>query len=100
MFVEKKIDYKLEFENVWVLEMDIYVLNLFGKVLCFVMEDGVVVFDFCVICEYVDMLLLVGKLILLLGCECVEVCCWEVLGDGVFDVVVVICFEYMLCEEG
>ena len=60
---EKKIDYKLVLENVWGEETAIHDFNPLGKVPCLVMDDGEAVFDSRVICEYVDMLSPVGKLI-------------------------------------
>lgn len=48
---EKKIDYKLELENVWAADTTIHAANPLGKVPCLVMEDGATVFDSRVICE-------------------------------------------------
>jgi glutathione S-transferase len=55
-----------------------------------VMEDGEAVFDSRVICEYVDTLSPVGKLIPQSGRERLEVRCWEALADGVLDAAVLI----------
>ncbi len=85
VLAEKKIDYKLELENVWAADTTIHAANPLGKVPCLVMEDGAAVFDSRVICEYVDTLSPVGKLIPASGRERVEVRCWEALGDGVLD---------------
>ncbi|WP_070108247.1 glutathione S-transferase family protein [Burkholderia plantarii] len=85
VLAEKKIDYKLELENVWGADTAIHAANPLGKVPCLVMEDGAAVFDSRVICEYVDTLSPVGKLIPGSGRERLEVRCWEALCDGVLD---------------
>jgi glutathione S-transferase len=51
------------------------------------------VFDSRVICEYVDTLSPVGKLIPPSGRERVEVRCWEALADGILDAAVLIRLE-------
>jgi len=90
---EKKIEYKLVLEDVWSSDTAIHDFNPLGKVPCLVMEDGEAVFDSRVICEYVDMLSPVGKLIPPSGRERVEVRCWEALADGILDAVVAIRLE-------
>ena len=93
VFAEKKIDYNLVLENVWVPETTIHTFNPLGKVPCLVMDDGEAVFDSRVICEYVDTLSPVGKLIPASGRERVEVRCWEALADGMLDATVLIRVE-------
>ncbi|AOI69497.1 glutathione S-transferase family protein [Burkholderia ubonensis] len=93
VLAEKKIDYKLELENVWAPDTNIHASNPLGKVPCLVMEDGAAVFDSRVICEYVDTLSPVGKLIPPSGRERVEVRCWEALCDGALDASVAIRIE-------
>jgi glutathione S-transferase len=88
VLAEKKIDYKLVLENVWVPETTIHTFNPLGKVPCLVMEDGEAVFDSRVICEYVDTLSPVGKLIPQSGRERIEVRCLEALADGMLDAAV------------
>jgi glutathione S-transferase len=88
VLAEKKIDYQLVLENVWASDTAIHTFNPLGKVPCLVMEDGEAVFDSRVICEYVDTLSPVGKLIPPSGRERVEVRCWEALADGVLDAAV------------
>lgn len=83
VMAEKKIDYQLVLENVWAPDTRIDEYNPLGKVPCLVMEDGEAVFDSRVICEYVDTMTPVGKLIPPGGRERAEVRCWEALGDGV-----------------
>jgi glutathione S-transferase len=100
VLAEKKIDYRLVLENVWAPETTIHTFNPLGKVPCLVMEDGEAVFDSRVICEYVDTLSPVGKLIPPSGRERVEVRCWEALADGMLDAAVLIRLEDTLRQPG
>ena len=93
VLAEKKIDYQFVLEDVWSPGTSIHTFNPIGKVPCLVMEDGEAVFDSRVICEYVDTLSPVGKLIPQSGRERVEVRCWEALADGVLDAAVLIRLE-------
>lgn len=90
---EKKIDYKLVLEDVWSKDTTIHASNPLGKVPCLVMEDGEAVFDSRVICEYVDTLSPVGKLIPPAGRDRIAVHCWEALADGMLDAAVAIRLE-------
>ncbi|MBN9117511.1 MAG: glutathione S-transferase N-terminal domain-containing protein, partial [Pandoraea sp.] len=99
VLAEKKLDYKLELENVWGDDTRIQQSNPLGKVPCLVMEDGEAVFDSRVICEYLDTLSPVGKLIPPSGRERAEVRCWEALADGVTDAAVQIRVEAMFHDE-
>jgi glutathione S-transferase len=100
VLAEKKIDYQLVLENVWAPDTTIHTFNPIGKVPCLVMEDGEAVFDSRVICEYVDTLSPVGRLIPQSGRERVEVRCWEALADGVLEAAVLIRLESTLRNEG
>jgi len=93
VLAEKKIDYQLVLEDVWSPDTGIHQFNPLGKVPCLVMEDGEAVFDSRVICEYVDTLSPVGKLIPQAGRERIEVRCWEALADGILDAGVLIRVE-------
>lgn len=99
VLAEKKLDYKLELENVWADDTRIQQSNPLGKVPCLVMEDGEAVFDSRVICEYLDTLSPVGKLIPPSGRERAEVRCWEALADGLTDAAVQIRIEAMFHDE-
>lgn len=99
VLAEKKLDYKLELENVWGDDTRIQQSNPLGKVPCLVMEDGEAVFDSRVICEYLDTLSPVGKLIPPSGRERAEVHCWEALADGLTDAAVQIRVEMMFHDE-
>src|ERR1700761_3875988 len=100
VLAEKKIDYKLVLENPWADETTIHTFNPIGKVPCLVMEDGEAVFDSRVICEYVDTLSPVGKLIPQPGRERIEVRCWEALADGMMDAAVLVRIEDVQREAG
>lgn len=99
VLAEKKLDYKLELENVWADDSRILQSNPLAKVPCLVMEDGEAVFDSRVICEYLDTLSPVGKLLPPLGRERAEVRVWEALADGVTDAAVQIRVEMMFHDE-
>jgi glutathione S-transferase len=86
VMAEKKLDYELLLENVWVPETTIQQSNPLGKIPCLVMEDGGAMFDSRVIVEYLDTLTPVGKLIPASSSrERASVKCWEALADGVVD---------------
>ena len=85
---EKKLDYQLVLEDVWNSD-SILKMNPLGKVPCLVMEgqDAITgaIFDSRVICEYLDGLSPVSKLIPERGRERIEVRTWEALSDGLMD---------------
>lgn len=85
VMAEKKLDYRLELENVWSADTRIMASNPLGKVPCLVMEGGEAVFDSRVIVEYVDTLSPVSRLIPASGRERAEVRTWEALADGLLD---------------
>jgi glutathione S-transferase len=93
VMAEKKLDYEFVLEDVWSADTAIGNFNPLRKVPCLVMEDGEAVFDSPVICEYLDTLTPVGKLIPPSGRERAEVRCWEALADGVSDAGILIRLE-------
>jgi glutathione S-transferase len=74
--------------------------NPLGKVPCLILDDGEAVFDSRVICEYVDTLTPVGKLLPQERRERTEVRCWEALADGMLDAAEQIRLETAQREEG
>jgi glutathione S-transferase len=88
---EKKLDYQFMLEDVWGSDA-ILKMNPLGKVPCLVMDgqDAIsgAVFDSRVICEYLDGLSPVGKLIPERGRERTEVRTWEALADGLMDALI------------
>ncbi|AKJ70021.1 glutathione S-transferase [Pandoraea thiooxydans] len=93
VMVEKKIDYQFVLEDPWAPDSHVRDANPLGKIPCLIMEDGEAMFDSRVICEYLDTLTPVGKLIPPSGRERAEVRCWEALADGVLDATVLIRLE-------
>ena len=93
VMAEKKLDYKLELEDVWSAEAQIQKYNPLGKVPCLVMEDGGALFDSRVIVEYLDTLSPVARLLPQSGRERAAVKCWEAIADGVLDACVIIVKE-------
>lgn len=96
VMAEKKLDYQFVLEDVWGND-NILKMNPLGKVPCLVMEgqDSITgaVFDSRVICEYVDTLSPVGKLIPERGRERTEVRTWEALADGLMDAAIAVRLE-------
>lgn len=84
VLAEKKLDVELVVENVWASDA-IRAINPLGQVPCLVMDGSDAVFDSRVICEYVDTLSPVGRLIPASGRERIAVRTWEALADGVLD---------------
>ena len=85
VLAEKKLDYRLELEDVWSEETHIHAANPLGKVPCLVLEGGEAVFDSRVIVDHLDTLSPVGRLIPPSGRERAEVKTWEALADGLLD---------------
>lgn len=94
VMAEKRIEFRLDLEDVWSPETHIAEFNPLGKVPCLVMEDGGAVFDSRVIVEYLDAISPVGKLIPGNGRERAEVRTWEALADGLIDAAILIRLEF------
>jgi glutathione S-transferase len=99
VMAEKKIECELVLEDVWASETKIHDFNPLGKVPCLILDDGEAVFDSRVICEFLDTLTPVGKLLPQERRERTEVRCWEALADGMLDAAVLIRLEGVLREE-
>ncbi len=93
VMADKKLDYRLELENVWSADSQVQKYNPLGKVPCLVMEDGGALFDSRVIVEYLDTLSPVSRLIPQSGRDRAAVKCWEAIADGVLDACVAIMKE-------
>lgn len=87
VMAEKKLDYRLELEDVWKSDA-IVKSNPLGKVPCLVMEGGEALFDSRVIVEYLDTRSPVSRLIPEGSRERTEVRTWEALADGALDAVI------------
>jgi glutathione S-transferase len=99
VMAEKKIECELVLEDVWAADSKIHDYNPLGKVPCLILDDGEAVFDSRVICEFVDTLTPVGKLLPQERRERTEVKCWEALADGVLDAAVLTRLEATQREE-
>jgi glutathione S-transferase len=99
VMAEKKLDYKLELEDVWNSNA-ILVSNPLGKVPCLVMDGGEAVFDSRVIVEYLDTLSPVSRLIPERGRERIEARTWEALADGLLDACVAARLEQTWAPRG
>ena len=91
--VEKGIDCPFELENVWAADTTIQKINPLGKVPSLLLDDGSVLYDSRVICEYLDSLKTIDQLIPAAGRKRIEVRRWEALGDGVLDAIVLVRLE-------
>lgn len=93
VMAEKKLDFSLVLENVWVPETTIQEVNPLGKIPCLVMEDGSTLYDSRVIAEYLDTISPVCKLLPPNGRDRTEVKVWEALADGVLDAAILVFLE-------
>ncbi len=93
VMAEKKLDFSLALENVWVPETTIQQVNPLGKIPCLVMEDGSTLYDSRVIAEYLDTISPVCKLLPPNGRDRTEVKVWEALADGVVDAAILVFLE-------
>ncbi len=84
VMAEKKLDYRLELEDVWKSDA-IAKSNPLGKVPCLVMDAGEALFDSRVIVEFLDTRSPVSRLIPEGSRERTEVRTWEALADGAID---------------
>lgn len=82
---EKRIDYVWEVQNVWAPDNPVPDYNPLGKVPVLVLDDGTALYDSRVICEFLDAVSPIGKLIPADNRERIEVRRWEALADGVLD---------------
>jgi glutathione S-transferase len=93
VLLEKKLDHKLELDDVWSADTRIAEANPLGKVPCLVMEGGEALFDSRVIVEYADTLSPLARLIPDKGRERAEVRTWEALADGLLDAAILVRLE-------
>jgi glutathione S-transferase len=82
---EKKVEYVWEAQNVWAPDNPVPEYNPLGKVPVLVLDDGTTLYDSRVICEFLDSVSPIGKLLPADNRERIEVRRWEALADGVLD---------------
>jgi glutathione S-transferase len=85
VLAEKRIEYAWETQNPWAADSTVSDLNPLGKVPVLVLEDGTALYDSRVICEFLDGVSPIGKLIPAGNRERIEVRRWEALADGIVD---------------
>ena len=85
---EKRVEYVWEVQNVWAPDNPVADYNPLGKVPVLVFDDGTALYDSRVICEFLDSVSPIGKLIPADHRERIEVRRWEALADGVLDAAV------------
>jgi len=93
VMADKKLDYRLELQNVWAADSTVQTYNPLGKVPCLLMDDGGALFDSRVIVEYLDTLSPVSRLIPQPGRDRAAVKCWEAIADGILDACVLVVKE-------
>ena len=81
VLAEKRIEYTWETQNPWAADSTVPDLNPLGKVPVLVLEDGTALYDSRVICEFLDGVSPIGKLIPAGNRERIEVRRWEALAD-------------------
>jgi glutathione S-transferase len=82
---EKRIEYILELQNPWAADSSVPNSNPIGKVPVLMLDDGSALYDSRVICEFLDSVSPIGKLLPADHRERIEVRRWEALADGVLD---------------
>jgi len=85
VLAEKRIEYTWEVRSPWAAGSTVPDLNPLGKVPVLVLEDGTALYDSRVICEFLDGVSPIGKLIPAGNRERIEVRRWEALADGIVD---------------
>jgi glutathione S-transferase len=96
VMAEKKIEFEFIPEDVWSSDATISKLNPLGKVPTLIMEDGGAVFDSRVICEHLDTVSPLHKLMPAVGRSRIEVKTWEALADGLCDAAIAWRLENMM----
>ena len=82
---EKRVEYTWETQDVWAPGNPVPEHNPLGKVPVLVLDDGTALYDSRVICEFLDSVSPIAKLIPADHRERIEVRRWEALADGVLD---------------
>lgn len=96
---EKRVEYTWEPENPWNPQTTVPQFNPLGQVPVLVLEDGSTLFDSRVICEFLDTVSPISKLIPQGNRERIEVKRWEALADGVVDAGVAVRLENLRPEN-
>jgi len=82
---EKRIELDWELHNPWTDDSRVPEYNPLGQIPVLVLDDGTTLFDSRVICEFLDNVSPIAKLLPQGHRERVEVKCWEALADGIIE---------------
>lgn len=82
---EKRMDYEWELQMPWEADARVTDHNPLGKIPVLILDDGTTLFDSRVICEFLDNVSPISKLLPQGNRERVEVKCWEALADGIME---------------
>jgi len=82
---EKRMEYDWELQMPWAEDTQIADYNPLGKIPVLVLDDGSLLFDSRVICEFLDNVSPIAKLLPQGNRPRMEVKLWEALADGVMD---------------
>ncbi len=96
VLAEKKIEHQFVTDDPWSVDSTLSTLNPLGKVPTLIMEDGGAVFDSRVICEHLDTVSPLHKLMPPVGRSRIEVKTWEALADGLCDAALAWRIEHMM----
>ena len=82
---EKRMEYEWELAMPWEPDSQVSQHNPLGKIPVLILDDGTTLFDSRVICEFLDNVSPIAKLLPQGNRERVEVKCWEALCDGIME---------------
>lgn len=82
---EKRVEYEWELHNPWDAASTLSDINPLGQVPVLILDDGTTLFDSRVICEFLDTVSPISKLLPQGNRERIEVKRWEALADGMMD---------------
>ena len=82
---EKRMEYEWELQMPWVEDSRVPDYNPLGKIPVLILDDRTTLFDSRVICEFLDNVSPIAKLLPQGNRERTEVKCWEALADGIME---------------
>lgn len=82
---EKRVEYEWEAQNPWDPASTVAAINPLGQIPVLQLDDGTTLFDSRVICEFLDTVSPISKLLPQGNRERIEVKCWEALADGIME---------------
>lgn len=82
---EKRIEYEWELLSPWEANSRVPEFNPLGQIPVLILDDGTALFDSRVICEFLDNVSPIAKMLPQGNRERIEVKCWEALADGIME---------------